>query len=86
MKNQTATSIINALGNPRFGTYLTEVGGNRSQALDLYLWNTEAAAAVVSTTGMVEVQLRNTLNSGLCTWNQKQPLTDPNRNFPYTTD
>ena len=86
MKKQSQNDIIDSIGKPRFSTYLSAANGNKAKALDLYLWNAEAASAVMSTTGMVEIQLRNVLDKGLQDWNRKQPMSDPNRNHPYTTN
>ena len=84
VQKQTTYSITRALSDPRFKTYIQAAGGSEKQALLLYLWNIEMAGAVAATTGMVEVQLRNSINSRLQTWNASQPINDPNRSCAYT--
>ena len=86
VQKQTTYSITRALSDPRFKTYIQAAGGSEKQALLLYLWNIEMAGAVAATTGMVEVQLRNSINSRLQTWNASQPVNDPNRTCAYTRD
>lgn len=53
------------LSAPRFQTYLTEVSGDRQQALDLYEWNTAMAAAILHDLAHVEVAVRNAYNDAL---------------------
>jgi len=53
------------LSAPRFQTYLTEVGGDRRRALDLYEWNTAMSAAVLHDLAQVEVAVRNAYNDAL---------------------
>lgn len=84
MKTQTTSSIITALSDPRFQTYKQHVCNDEKKALDLYLWNIEMSRAVIATTGMVEVQLRNSINQALVRWNLQQPVTDPARSTPYS--
>lgn len=86
MKAQTGRAITSAISSNRFQTYLNAANGNKERALELYLWNVEAAAAVISTTGMVEVQLRNSINDALQRWNMEQPVTTPGRTRAYSAD
>lgn len=86
MKAQTVDSLVKALSDPRFGTYKGKVNNDKRKALDLYLWNIDMARAVSATTGMVEVQLRNSINRALMRWNPKQPVTTPGRTAPYSSD
>ena len=84
VREQTIHSITAALSDPRFETY-RKVAKSKEQALRLYLWNIEAAGAVAATTGMVEVQLRNSINARLQNWNRSEPLKEPGRARPYST-
>lgn len=70
MRSSTRQQIINRIPTPRFQTYLTEAGGNKDLALELYQWNIDVAAAVSGTLAIVEVALRDTLDLRLRQWNQ----------------
>lgn len=76
MKKRIADDVISRIPAPRFATYLAETdsgqGPNPYTALDLYLWNIEAAAAVTSTTSIVEVALRDCIDQQLRIWNQEK--------------
>ena len=85
MKAQTVDSLVAALSDPRFETYKQQVNNDKYKALDLYLWNIDMARAVAATTGMVEVQLRNTINRALVNWNPQQSVTEPGRTTPYSS-
>ncbi|HMM49042.1 MAG TPA: hypothetical protein PKE32_05460, partial [Miltoncostaeaceae bacterium] len=50
---------------PRYGRYLAVAEGDHRRALDLYLWNARAAAAVLVDVGHVEVALRNSYDREL---------------------
>jgi len=52
----------------RLGSYLTAAGGDLRRALALYDWNTRASAAVLATSAMVEVIVRNALDVSLQQW------------------
>ena len=52
----------------RLSSYLTASGGDLDRALALYDWNTRAAAAVLATSAMVEVVVRNALDVSLQRW------------------
>ena len=84
MQKATIDSLRSHISEPRFGRYLAEAGGDPRLALELYQWNIRASAAVVSSTGMVEVQLRNSLDQALRSWNSAQ--TDPTTHARYGTD
>lgn len=77
MQKATVNSLRSHISEPRFGRYLAEAGNDPYQALKLYQWNIRASAAVVSSTGMVEVELRNSLDRALRQWNSSQidPVT-----------
>ena len=49
----------------RLGSYLRWSGGNVEAAFALYEWNMTASAAVMHTTGMVEVLVRNAMDRAL---------------------
>jgi hypothetical protein len=52
----------------RLSSYLAASRGDLREALALYDWNTRAAAAVLSSTAMVEVIVRNALDLSLTRW------------------
>lgn len=52
----------------RLGSYLQASGKNLAGALRLYEWNMTASAVVLSTTGMVEIVVRNALDRQLIDW------------------
>ena len=52
----------------RLNSYLQASGGNLRDALRLYEWNMLAAAAVMVTTGMIEVIVRNALDARMVEW------------------
>lgn len=87
MKITTQQAISNQIGSSRFNTYLTAAKGKRIKALNLYLWNLEVAAAIISTTSIVEVNLRNTIDEALKNWNSAQSyVLVPGRSTPYDRD
>lgn len=47
------------LGQPRFGRYLNECGGDRSLALATYEWNLRLGYALMRDAAHLEVALRN---------------------------
>lgn len=49
----------------RLGSYLHWSGGDLGVAFALYEWNMSASAAVMHTTGMVEVVVRNAMDRAL---------------------
>lgn len=81
MKNASAQALESHISTPRFQTYLAKANGDRQLALALYQWNIRASAAVTSSTGMVEVQLRNSMDQALRHWNSSQ--THPSTGFHY---
>lgn len=72
MRDSSRQRIIGYIPRPRFETYLRATGGNENLALELYLWNIDAAAAVASTVGIAEVALRSTFDLVLKEWNVHQ--------------
>lgn len=87
MKPSSQHAIASNIGSARLSTYLSAASNDQARALELYLWNLEAAAAVTSTTSLVEVYLRNTMNLALGNWNTKQNyLLEPNRTSPYSSE
>ena len=52
----------------RLGSYFDACAGDLEAAFHLYEWNMAASAAVMMTTGMVEVVVRNALDSQLRAW------------------
>ena len=62
----TAGVLLQSLPGPRRENYEQLAGiGGEVLAAKLYLWNTYLAAVVLRTTGVVEVELRNTIDNGL---------------------
>lgn len=59
---QTLSRILTA---ERLGSYLRWSGADLSAAFALYEWNLTASAAVMHTTGMVEVVVRNAMDHAL---------------------
>lgn len=72
MKYASMQALESHISAPRFQTYLVKAEGDKQLALALYQWNIRASAAVTSSTGMVEVQLRNTIDRALRRWNSLQ--------------
>lgn len=68
-------SFARAIPPARFATYLAAADNHLADAVDLYLWNTEAVGAVMQVTGMVEVLFRDTVDTQLRTWNQRHAGT-----------
>jgi hypothetical protein len=52
-------AIVGLLTSERLSSYLRASHGDSEQALRLYEWNMAAAAAVLHTTGMIEVVVRS---------------------------
>lgn len=66
----TAGVLLQSLPGPRRENYEKLAGiGGEVLAAKLYLWNTYLAAVVLRTTGVVEVELRNTIDNGFSSWN-----------------
>lgn len=86
MQAQTISAITNALSDARFDTYRAAAGGSEAKALKLYLWNITMAGAVTATTGIVEVQLRNSIDTRLQSWNETEPVHEPGRSISYSRD
>lgn len=61
----------------RLAPYLAAVNGNRRDAIRIYQWNIELSGAVYEALHVVEVTLRNAIDSQLSSWNttQSNPLT-----------
>ncbi len=56
----------------RLRSYDLAAGGDHRLAFSLYEWNIEAAAVVMTTTGMVEVIVRNAMDRQLREWTQRR--------------
>lgn len=81
------TELQRCLSQPRLGTYEAACGHDFDLAIDLYVWNGQAAAAFHEAMHLLEVALRNTLNEALTahwstTWYRDPtvPLTPGSRN------
>lgn len=57
--------LARLLSAERLGSYLRWSGGDLPDAFSLYEWNMTASAAVMHTTGMVEVVVRNAMDRAL---------------------
>lgn len=62
--------VINALSPVRMRPYLDLCEGNEKKALELYRWHGELTAAVQTVLGIVEVILRNAIDTQLQIWDQ----------------
>lgn len=58
-------ALLRLMTNERLGSYLRWSGGDVSSAFALYEWNMTASAALMHTTGMVEVFVRNAMDRRL---------------------
>lgn len=61
-------TIRDLLTTERLGSYLVSAAGDLGRALELYDWNLIASAAVMQTTAIVEVVVRNALDRQLVSW------------------
>lgn len=68
--NHAAAVLLDTLPPPRCQVY-RNLAGSRGDigAAELYLWNSYVASAVQRTTGMVEILLRNAIDSAFSQWN-----------------
>lgn len=53
------SAICDVLSAPRSGTYITAAGGDKTQAMALYGWNTRVAAAFMLPSHFAEIAVRN---------------------------
>ncbi|MGJ9405745.1 hypothetical protein ACHABQ_05415 [Nesterenkonia aurantiaca] len=62
--------------------------GNRRNAIRLYQWNIELSGAIYQALHVVEVVLRNAIDSQLCRWNatQSDPMTGLSRGSDWLLD
>lgn len=60
----------------RLSSYTDATGGQLEAALALYDWNTAAASAVLTTTAMVEVVVRNSFDAQLVAWATRRRAGD----------
>ncbi len=58
-------AIRDRLTSERLGSYLAAAGGDLDLAFALYEWNMEASAGALTTTGIVEVVVRNAIDEHL---------------------
>lgn len=56
------------LSAERLGSYISAAGGDLEGAFALYEWNIEASASALSLAAMVEVVVRNSLDSQMTVW------------------
>ena len=69
MSNDTV-KIAQRLSPDRLGSYMSVMGGNLRQALDLYKWNIALSGALFEAIAVVEVVVRNEIDNNLQTWAQ----------------
>lgn len=72
--------LIGMLSVPRMKRYLELTNNSEQDALRLYRWNIEMSAELYRSLHVVEVVLRNAIDSALSTWNSKLEETG------YTAD
>ncbi len=60
--------VVRLLTRARLRSYLAATSGDLTAALRWYEWNARASAAVMATSGMVEVIVRNALDEQLSVW------------------
>jgi hypothetical protein len=60
------------LSPERLGPYVAAAGGDLAVALNLYAWNADLSAALVTTIGHVEVVLRNAIHDNLTDWSARR--------------
>ncbi|WP_082972540.1 Abi family protein [Mycobacterium sp. 1245852.3] len=63
--DQTAVTLFDHLAPPRMNPYLAATHGDKQQAMDLYLWNCAAGAALWEVLSHVEVAIRHAVDSAL---------------------
>lgn len=69
--------IVGLLSRERMNTYLQATGGNLDEAFVLYQKNLRLAAGLQMATALVEVVVRNAIDSALVEWNNRlNPGTD----------
>lgn len=61
-------ALADLITSARLSSYLAASRGDLGGALALYDWNTRAAAAVLASSAMVEVIVRNSLDRSLQRW------------------
>lgn len=66
-EDRATPALLDALSADRFSTYLRE-RPDPGQALELYEWNASVSAAVMHLTGLIEVPVRNAMDSALRDW------------------
>lgn len=62
--------LCGLLTTERLSSYLRSTNRDLAQAMRLYEWNIAASTAVLATTGMVEILVRNALDAQLVAWAQ----------------
>lgn len=72
MRPESRRKVIAALHHARMRPYLDAAGGNEKQAISLYRWHLELAAATQQMLGVTEVILRNAIDARLLVWNVRE--------------
>lgn len=76
MSRQRAAILCELLTPERLSSYFASTRGDAENALALYEWNLSAAAAIVQTTAMVEVIVRNSMDRQLTQWARARNKSD----------
>jgi hypothetical protein len=76
MSSSSSSTLERLLTRERLRSYLIATHGDHQRALALYEWNLLASAAVLHTTGIVEVIVRNALDLQLVHWTNRHQQGD----------
>lgn len=72
--------IAGALSEPRLSPYLADADGDLKTAIDLYLWNVDVAGALYEVLSIVEIVVRNSVDTQLRKWNSA--MSRPDSRYP----
>ncbi|WP_078113921.1 Abi family protein [Gordonia sp. IITR100] len=85
MTRTTAGEAARLIGDARLAPYLKAANHDLDEALALYQWNMQLAAAFQEVLGFVEVSVRNAIDAQLKIWNPSRG-SDPTTRQPYPAD
>ncbi|MBZ4618835.1 Abi family protein [Mycobacterium avium] len=74
--DSTAVTLFDHLAPPRMNPYMAATCGDKQQALELYLWNCAAGAALWEVLSHVEVAIRHALDSALTARHERLGRSD----------
>ena len=72
MSNLDSASVSALLSAERFLPYLVSASGDEYEAISLYHWNSRANAEIMHLTGMIEVFVRNAIDTQLARWARRR--------------